>query len=176
MQITDENGTRELEVWEVEALEAAQKQHDDSIGYVRQYSQAKADAIFNGILANLADIPEYDAVRMVNKFQAWEKDTDYKAGWKLRFGDGLFTVLQDHTSQAGWEPPNAPSLYAQVLPGQQGSAEGGEPGEWVQPDSTNPYMAGDRVTHGGFVWTSEVDNNVWEPGTTGAPWTQGEAV
>ena len=35
--------------------------------------------------------------------------------------------------------------------------------EWVQPDSTNPYMTGDKVTHNGSVWESIVANNVWEP-------------
>jgi hypothetical protein len=39
--------------------------------------------------------------------------------------------------------------------------------EWTQPDSTSPYMAGDKVVHNGGVWESLVDNNVWEPGTVG---------
>ena len=78
--------------------------------------------------------------------------------------------IQAHTSQADWTPENAPSLYAKILPGQSGT----EIGEWVQPDSTNPYMKGDKVTHGGKVWVSSVDNNVWEPGATGTEslWTE----
>ena len=39
--------------------------------------------------------------------------------------------------------------------------------EWEQPDSTNPYMKGDKVTHNGKTWVSLIDNNVWEPGATG---------
>nr|WP_326184285.1 hypothetical protein [uncultured Oscillibacter sp.] len=35
--------------------------------------------------------------------------------------------------------------------------------------STSPYMTGDCCTHGGHVWRSGQDNNVWSPGTTGAP-------
>jgi hypothetical protein len=38
---------------------------------------------------------------------------------------------------------------------------------WQQPDSTNGYMRGDKVTHNGFVWISDLDNNVWEPGIYG---------
>ena len=38
---------------------------------------------------------------------------------------------------------------------------------WVQPDSTNPYAKGDKVTHIGKTWESLVDNNVWEPGAVG---------
>lgn len=39
--------------------------------------------------------------------------------------------------------------------------------EWEQPDSTNPYAKGDKVTHNGKTWQSTTDNNVWEPGVYG---------
>lgn len=39
--------------------------------------------------------------------------------------------------------------------------------EWEQPDSTNPYMAGDKVAHNGKTWGFAIDNNVWEPGVYG---------
>ena len=39
--------------------------------------------------------------------------------------------------------------------------------EDVQPDSTNPYAKGDKVTHNGKTWQSTTDNNVWEPGVYG---------
>ena len=70
--------------------------------------------------------------------------------------------------QPGWDPVNAPSLWARILPGQEGS--GTEVGEWVQPGSTNGYSEGDRVTHNGRLWESTANDNVWEPGAVGAPW------
>ena len=76
----------------------------------------------------------------------------------------LVAQMQAHTSQTDWAPDTAPSLFAEVLPGQDGT----EIGEWVQPGSTNPYMTGDRVTHNGKTWESLVDNNVWEPGVQGS--------
>lgn len=42
--------------------------------------------------------------------------------------------------------------------------------EWSQPSSVNPYMVGDKVTHQGLIWESNIDNNVWEPGVYG--WIQ----
>ena len=39
--------------------------------------------------------------------------------------------------------------------------------EWIQPDSTNAYMTGDKVMHNGRTWISTIDNNVWEPGVYG---------
>ena len=53
-----------------------------------------------------------------------------------------------------------------MLPGQGGTGIG----EWKQPDSTNPYQKGDKVTHNGKTWESTADNNVWEPGVYG--WTE----
>ena len=42
--------------------------------------------------------------------------------------------------------------------------------EWIQPESTNPYMKGDKVKHNEKTWICDIDNNVWEPGTYG--WTE----
>lgn len=95
----------------------------------------------------------------------WKPGAAYAVGDRRQYGGKLYKCLQPHTALENWNPADAPSLWAEVLPGQDG-----EIGEWVQPDSTNPYMKGDRVTHNGKLWESDADNNVWEPGTTGAPW------
>lgn len=94
----------------------------------------------------------------------------YAKDYKVTYNGELYKCLQAHTSQADWTPDNAPSLWAKVLAGQEGTGIG----EWEQPDSTNPYMAGDQVTHNGKTWESLVDNNVWEPGAQGteALWQQ----
>ena len=40
--------------------------------------------------------------------------------------------------------------------------------EWVQPTGAHDaYNIGDKVTHNGKTWVSDVDNNVWEPGVYG---------
>lgn len=90
----------------------------------------------------------------------------YAAGARVVYDGKLYKVLQAHTSQADWTPPAAPSLFAEVLPGQGGA----DIGEWKQPDSTNHYQKGDKVTHNGKTWESTADNNVWEPGVYG--WTE----
>ncbi len=94
----------------------------------------------------------------------------YAKDFKATYNGELYKCLQAHTSQEDWNPENSPSLWAKVLAGQEGTGIG----EWEQPDSTNPYMAGDQVTHNGKTWESLVDNNVWEPGAQGteALWQQ----
>ena len=44
------------------------------------------------------------------------------------------------------------------------------PSEWVQPDSTNPYMKGDKVIFNGQIYASVIDNNVWSPSAYPAGW------
>jgi len=95
--------------------------------------------------------------------EQWQNATAYEAGKRLYYNGTVYKVLQAHTSQSDWTPDTASSLFAAILPGQDGT----EIGEWVQPDSTNPYAKGDKVTHNGKTWQSTVDNNVWEPGVYG---------
>lgn len=92
---------------------------------------------------------------------AWVSGTEYAVGYKVRFGGVLYRCLTAHTAQEDWTPANAPSLWTKVL------VEEGRILPWQQPDSTNAYGKGDKVTYNGSVWVSDVDNNVWEPGVYG---------
>ena len=89
----------------------------------------------------------------------------YTAGQRVQYENTLYTVLQNHTSQAEWKPTAAPSLFAKVLIPDPTVIP-----EWEQPESTNPYAKGDKVTHNGKTWVSDIDGNVWEPGVYG--WTE----
>ena len=110
-------------------------------------------------------LTDEQAVVVKDIYPAWNGDgASYQKDYYLTYNGKLYKVLQAHTSQADWNPDAAPSLFAEVLPGQGGTGIG----EWVQPGSTNPYMAGDRVTHSGKTWESLIDNNVWEPGAQGS--------
>lgn len=86
----------------------------------------------------------------------------YAVGDRRQYDGSLYKCLTAHTSQAGWTPTAATSLWAKVLVPDPGTIP-----EWEQPESTNPYMAGDKVTHSGKTWISDIDNNVWEPGVYG---------
>lgn len=94
--------------------------------------------------------------------EKWKSGKSYKAGKRLEHSGTIYKVLQDHTSQDDWTPDVSPSLFAKVLITYPTVIP-----EWEQPDSTNPYSAGDKVTHNGKTWVSDVDNNVWEPGVYG---------
>ena len=68
----------------------------------------------------------------------------------------------DHTSQNTWTPDITPSLWTKVLIPDPNIIP-----KWEQPESTNPYMKGDKVIHNGITYESLIDNNIWEPGIIG---------
>ena len=111
---------------------------------------------------NTLEVDDSIALRMAEFYPQWAAGVDYATGYKAQHGGKLWRCVQAHASQTGWEPENAPSLWAKVLIPDETIVP-----EWEQPDSTNPYSAGDKVNHNGKTWVSDVDNNVWEPGVYG---------
>ena len=143
-----DDGARVYQSWSVEPAEGTAQ-----------------DAAVRLARAQAESLPDDQALEVMALYDEWREAVDYKEGQRRRHKGVLYRCLQDHTSQTGWEPPAAPSLWARVLPGQSG-----EVGPWEQPDSTNGYSEGDRVTHVGHLWESTANDNVWEPGAVGAPW------
>ena len=92
----------------------------------------------------------------------------YEVGKRVLYNDILYKVIQAHTSQAEWTPVAAPSLFAKVI---NETIDGSIP-EFEQPDSTNPYMKGDRVIFNGKVYESLIDNNVYSPSDYPAGWKE----
>lgn len=114
---------------------------------------------------NTLEVDDNTALRMVEFYPEWAVGMDYAEGFKAQYGGVLYRCLTAHTSQDDWTPDVSPSLFAKVLIPDENTIP-----EWEQPESTNPYAKGDKVTHNGKTWVSDVDNNVWEPGVYG--WTE----
>lgn len=120
-------------------------------------------ALIEKAMTVTTSLTEEEAIAATCMYPKWSGDSiAYVKGQRVQDDGVLYTVLQNHTSQAGWKPTAAPSLFAKVLIPDPSVVP-----EWEQPDSTNPYMKGDKVKHNGKTWVSLVDNNVWEPGVTG---------
>ena len=110
-------------------------------------------------------LDDADALEGVTLYPHWAAGADYSVGHRVRYGGVLYAVLTAHTSQTAWTPDVSPSLFARVL-----ISDSGVIPAWEQPGSTNPYSKGDKVTHSGKTWVSDIDGNVWEPGVYG--WTE----
>lgn len=134
----------------------------DTLGLENKQEVEELRTSLNTVIATLSDEAAKDHIIL---FKEWKVGVNYVVGDRVRYNQGLFKVLQAHTSQADWTPTRAPSLFAAILNPNPDIIE-----EWIQPDSTNGYMTGDKVLHNGETWVSTADNNVWEPGAVGAPW------
>ena len=123
----------------------------------------------NTYQTKLRSISDGAALKMPEVFPHWSGNSkEYVKDDKVLYNDVLYKVLQNHTSQEGWTPTSAPSLFAKVLTSE------GEILDWEQPSSTNPYMKGDKVKFNGKIYESVIDNNVWSPEAYPQGWKEVE--
>ena len=117
-------------------------------------------ALIESLSASLSD---ETALTGVELFPPWSVGTSYATGDRVQYEGTLYKCVQGHTSQADWTPPVTPALWTAVSIDEYPA--------WVQPTGAHDaYSKGDKVTHSGKRWTSDVDNNTWEPGVYG--WTE----
>lgn len=124
----------------------------------------KREEVHNQIISLLKNLTDTQRLNAIDLHDSWHPGKHYVTD-VVNYNGNLYRCLQDHTSQNDWTPDTAPSLWAKILIPDPETIP-----EWEQPESTNPYNKGDKVTHNGTTWVSDVDNNVWEPGVYG--WTE----
>ena len=110
-------------------------------------------------------LSDEDALEAIDLFGSWQADKAYVVDDKVKYEGNLYKCLQAHTSQASWTPVAAASLWAKVLIPDENVIP-----EWEQPESTNAYMVGDKVTFEGHIYESAINNNIWSPSAYPAGW------
>lgn len=116
-------------------------------------------------LAESGAIDEVTASEHPEVFERWAYPVNYTAGQLRTYEGVLYKCIQDHTSQVDWTPAAAVSLWTKT------SDPAEEWQEWSQPvGAHDAYELGAQVSHNGKHWTSDVADNVWEPGVYG--WTE----
>ena len=126
-------------------------------------TRGKAKQLRAMIEALSASLSDETALTGVELFPPWHSGKAYETGDRVQHEGTLYKCVQGHTSQADWTPPVTPALWTAVSLDEYPA--------WVQPTGAHDaYSKGDKVTHSGKRWTSDVDNNTWEPGVYG--WTE----
>ena len=125
-------------------------------------TRAEAKAFIAAVVTLRGLATDEQALAAQAVYPAWKESVEYALDERVLYNDVLYKVITAHTSQATWTPDVSASLFAKVLIPDVDVIP-----EWEQPDSTNPYMIGDKVKHNDKTWISTVDNNVWEPGVYG---------
>lgn len=139
--------------------------HWDGIRWWYERDYAEPFEVLSALMQDtdvLDSLPDETLSRMAPYMAEWELGTAYSIGDMRQYQELPYRCVQAHTSQEGYEPDVAVSLWARILIPDPSVIP-----EWEQPSSTNPYMKGDKVTHNGKVWQSIYDYNVYEPGVAG---------
>ena len=72
---------------------------------------------------NTLIVDDNTALRMTEFYPEWSAGQAYTAGYKAQHGGKLWRCIQAHTSQAGWEPENAASLWTEICESHAGTLE-----------------------------------------------------
>lgn len=128
-------------------------------------STKRATEIAFVVMAENGNIDEVTAGEHKEMFADWQAGVSYTVGQYRNYGGKLYRCVQAHTSQEGWEPDKAASMWAAAAdPAEEWPA-------WSAPlGAHDSYAYGAKVSHNGRHWVSDVANNVWEPGVYG--WTE----
>lgn len=118
-----------------------------------------------------ASLDSEKALEVATIYDAWEVGKSYKSFEYFTYGTNsvgdpqLYTVVQDHTSQANWLPNETPALYTAI-----GLDDSGYP-VWSRPTGAHDaYNAGDVVNYNGALYKSRIDGNTFSPDEYPAGW------
>ena len=154
--VYEENGTLYRKKEDSQALQEIGISNTEAINF-----RAAVDSL-------IQTMTDEEAITAIVLFPIWQSGKEYNVDDRVKYNNKLYKVLQAHTSQDDWTPDVAVSLFACLLTDE----ENGTIQEWTQPDSTNGYAIGDIVSYNGKYYKSTANNNVYKPGTTGAPWKE----
>ena len=113
MKICENDIIREMTAEELAAMQdaAAQAEAEEKR---RHLSADEVAAMLIRQQINTLTVDDQTALRMLEFYQEWQPGQDYPIGYKTQRGGKLWRCLQAHTSQTGWEPENAASLWEQI--------------------------------------------------------------
>ena len=109
---------------------------------------------------NTMTVDDNTALRMVEFYPEWATDTAYTAGYKVQHGGKLWRCVQAHTSQAGWEPENAASIWEQINETHAGTIDDPIPYSGNMVLESGKYYIQDDVI---YLCTRDTINPVYHP-------------
>ena len=121
-------------------------------------------------LLPITEMAPEEIADLVALYEPWEVDEAVAVGDIRSYEDKLYKVVQAHTTQAEWTPPQTPALWTEIAPPATEDGEEIVP-EWKQPTGGHDaYSIGDKVLYDGKVYESVIDANTWSPSDYPAGW------
>ena len=109
-----------------------------------------------------ANLTDDEAVNYISVYPEYKVGIDYKKNWIIRYGENLYRIGQDHTSQEQWVPgaDGTTALYSKIDISEDGYET------WQEWDGVSGAYAKDQVVRDPTdeqLYKSLIDNNVWGP-------------
>lgn len=118
-----ENGVyRNATEEEIAAMQSEQRAYS-MMERSRSLSESEVLAMLIPQQINSLTVDDNTALRMLEFYPEWSPNTAYSAGFKVQRNGKLWRVVQAHTSQNGWEPENATSLWENINENHAGTQE-----------------------------------------------------
>lgn len=103
---------------------AVMRQAQEAFAAAERHRPLTADEVARMLIEtqiNRLDVDDNTALRMREFYPEWSAGVSYTDGYKVQRNGKLYKVLQAHTSQVGWEPENAPSIWTEICETHDGS-------------------------------------------------------
>ena len=112
-----------------------------------------------------ANLTDDEAVNYISVYPEYKVGFDYKQGWIFRYGEDLYRVGQDHTSQEQWVPgeTGTESLYSKIE-FTSGGYEIWQEYDGISGSYSNGQIVQDPTDN--QLYISKIDSNVWGPPST----------
>ena len=107
---------------EIAAMEAEAARYE-AAERTRPLTAEEVTALLIRQQINTLTVDDNTALRMLEFYPEWASGTDCTAGYKVQHCGKLWRCIQAHTSQIGWEPENAASLWTEICESHAGTLE-----------------------------------------------------
>lgn len=109
---------------------------------------------------NTLEVDDNTALRMLGFYPEWASGVAYTTGYKVQRSGKLWRCVQAHTSQAGWEPENAASIWEQINETHAGTIDDPIPYSGNMALESGKYYIQDDVI---YLCTRDTINPVYQP-------------
>ena len=109
---------------------------------------------------NTLAVDDNTALRMLDFYPEWAAGQDYTAGYKVKRGGKLWSCLQAHTSQTGWEPENVQALWTEICETHNGTLADPIPYSGNMALESGKYYIQDYTI---YLCTRDTGNPVYNP-------------
>ena len=122
MRIYENGSYRDMTDEEIAAVQEAQAKYELN-ERTRPLTESEVSRMLITQQINSLTVDDNTALRMVEFYPEWAENAEYTAGYKVQRNGKLWRCIQAHTSQIGWEPENAASLWTEICESHAGTLE-----------------------------------------------------